>query len=48
MNFEFDKDKLLILLLITDLIFILLHNLRLYTGLLNSSQYLLTRDRGYA
>jgi hypothetical protein len=48
MKFEFEKDKLLVLLLITDLAFILLHILNLYTVLLNSSLYMLTRDRGYA
>jgi len=48
MKFEFEKDKLLVLLLITDFVFIILHILNLYTGLLNSSLYLLTRDRGYA
>ena len=48
MNLEFEKDKLLVLLLITDFVFIILHILNLYTGLLNSSLYMLTRDRGYA
>ena len=48
MKFEFEKDKLLVLLLITDFVFIILHILNLYTGLLNSSLYMLTRDRGYA
>ena len=48
MKIILEKDKLLVLLLITDLIFILLHILNVYTGLLNSSYYLLYRDRGYA
>jgi hypothetical protein len=48
MKLEFENDKLLILLVITDFVFIILHILNLYTGLLNSSLYLLTRDRGYA
>ncbi|MBW6466103.1 MAG: hypothetical protein K0B06_06335 [Brevefilum sp.] len=48
MKLDLEKDKLLVLLLITDLAFIILHSLNLYTGLLNSSLYLLTRDRGYA
>ena len=48
MNLEFEKDKLLVLLLITDFVFIILHILNLYTGLLNNRLYLLTRDRGYA
>jgi hypothetical protein len=48
MKFDYEKDKLLVLLVITDFVFIILHILNLYTGLLNSSLYLLTRDRGYA
>ncbi len=48
MKFDFDKNKLLVLLLITDAVFILLHVLNVYTNLLNSSLYLLSRDRGYA
>ena len=48
MKLNLEKDKLLILLLITDLVFILLHILNVYTGLLNSSYYLLYRDRGFA
>jgi hypothetical protein len=48
MKLELEKDKLLFLLLITDFAFIILHILNLYTGLLNSSLYMLTRDRGYA
>lgn len=48
MEFDLEKDKLLILLLITDLVFILLHILNVYTNLLNSSYYLLSRDRGFA
>jgi hypothetical protein len=47
MKFDYEKDKLLVLLLITDFVFIILHILNLYTGLLNSSLYMLTRDRGY-
>ncbi|MDW7755960.1 MAG: hypothetical protein SCH68_12435 [Brevefilum sp.] len=48
MKFDLEKDKLLVLLLITDLAFILLHILNVYTDLLNSSLYLLSRDRGFA
>lgn len=48
MKLNLEKDKLLVLLLITDLVFIFLHILNVYTGLLNSSYYLLYRDRGYA
>jgi hypothetical protein len=48
MKFDLEKDKLLVLLLITDLVFILLHILNVYTSLLDSSLYLLSRDRGYA
>jgi hypothetical protein len=48
MNLEFEKDKLMILLLITDFVLIILHILNLYTGILNNRLYLLTRDRGYA
>lgn len=48
MKFNLEKDKLLVLLLITDVAFILLHILNVYTGLLNNSYYLLYRDRGFA
>ena len=48
MKLDLEKDKLLVLLLITDLVFVLLHILNVYTGLLNSSLYMLSRDRGYA
>lgn len=48
MKINLEKDKLLMLLLITDLAFILLHILNANTSLLNSSLYMLFRDRGYA
>jgi hypothetical protein len=48
MKFDLEKDKLLILLLIADGVFILLYIVYLYTELLPSSLYSLTRDRGYA
>lgn len=48
MVFDLEKNKLLALLLLTDLVFILLHILYSYTGLLPSSLYSLARDRGYA
>ena len=43
-----EKTKLLIVLLAADLAFIVLHVLHVYTGLLPSSLYSLSRDRGFA
>ena len=48
MKFDLEKDKLLILLVITDLVFVFLHILYVYTDLLPSSLYSLSRDRGYS
>lgn len=47
-KFDFEKDKLLILLLAGDLIFLLLHILYVFTILLPSSYFSLSRDRSYA
>ena len=46
MKLELEEDKLLLLLLLTDVVFIIFLILNLYTGLLNSSLYLIIRDRG--
>lgn len=43
-----EKHKVLVVLLTSDIAFILLHILYVYTGLLPSSLYSLARDRGYA
>ena len=43
-----EKYKLLIILIFTDLVFILIHMINVHTDLLNSSLYLLSRDRGFA
>jgi hypothetical protein len=48
MKFDFEKYKLLILFILADLSFIILHILHVYTGLLPDSLYSLSRDRGYA
>jgi hypothetical protein len=48
MKFDLEKNKLLVVLLLTDLVFIILHVLHVDTGLLNDSLYSLSRDRGYA
>jgi len=48
MKSGYQKYKLLILLIFTDLVFILFHILNVRTRLLNSSLYLLSRDRGFA
>ena len=47
MKFEYERDKILVLLLITDAIFVLFHILNVYTDLLSSSLYSLKRDQGY-
>lgn len=48
MKFDIEKAKLLILLIITDLVFVFLHILFMYTDLVSNSNYALYRDRGYA
>jgi hypothetical protein len=48
MKFEIEKYKLLILLIFTDIVFVVMHILYLNTDLLPSSLYSLSRDRGYA
>lgn len=48
MKFDLEKDKLLFLLIFTDLAFVVLHILYVYTNLLSSSLYSLSRDRGFA
>jgi hypothetical protein len=48
MKFELEKDKLLLLLILTDLGFILLHILHTYTPLFMDPLFSLERDRGYA
>jgi hypothetical protein len=45
---DLENVKLLILLVFTDLVFVLLHILHVNTDLLSSSLYSLSRDRGYA
>jgi hypothetical protein len=47
MKLNFEKNKLLGLLLLADLAFIFLHILHVYTSLLPSTYYSLARDRGY-
>jgi hypothetical protein len=47
-KFNLEKDKLLLLLVLTDMVFVILHILHIYTDLLSSSLYSLSRDRGYA
>jgi hypothetical protein len=44
----FEKDKLLLLLLLTDFVFLILHILYIYTGLLPNNYFSLARDQGYA
>ena len=46
-KFDFEKDKLLILLVLTDLVFILLHILHTYTGLLPGDFFSIDKDGGY-
>jgi hypothetical protein len=48
MKFNFEKDKLIILLLITDGMFILLHILFMYTDFITNFIFALWRDRGPA
>lgn len=48
MKFDLGKYKLLLLLLLADVAFIILHILYRYTDLLPDSLYSLSRDRGYA
>jgi hypothetical protein len=48
MKFDLEKYKLLLLLLIADIVFIILHIVYRYTDLLPSSLFSLSRDRGYA
>jgi hypothetical protein len=48
MKIDLEKDKLLFLLILTDLVFILLHIIHIFTALLPSSLYSLAMDRGYA
>jgi hypothetical protein len=45
---DFAKNKLLFLLLTTDLVFVLLHLAYTQTSLLSDSMFSLARDRGYA
>jgi hypothetical protein len=47
-KFDLEKEKLLVLLILTDLVFVILHILSVNTNLLSSSLYSLSRDRGYA
>ncbi|MBE0411038.1 MAG: hypothetical protein IBX69_15060 [Anaerolineales bacterium] len=47
LKLNLEKDKLLFLLILTDLVFILLHVIHVYTPLLPSSLYSLALDRGY-
>ena len=50
MKFEIDRhpDRLLILLIITDIIFIILHIFHYYTGILNDGGWNIQRERGFA
>jgi len=48
MKFDLGKDKLLILLISADLVFVFLHILHVDTDLLPSNRFSLSRDRGYA
>lgn len=48
MRISFQKDKILFLLIITDIVFIILHILFLSTNLLDSPRFLLTMDLGFA
>jgi hypothetical protein len=48
MKFNFEKDKLIILLLITDLAFILFHLLFMYTEVITNYIFAIWRDRGPA
>ena len=48
MKFDLRRHKLLFLLLLADLVFILLHCIYVFTDLLDTSLYSLSRDRGYA
>ncbi len=48
MKTAFEKYLLLILLIIADLVFVLLHILHVYTELLPTSLYSLTKERGYS
>jgi hypothetical protein len=48
MKFDLEKNKLIFLLIFTDLVFIILHILYINTNLLATSLYSLSRDRGYA
>lgn len=48
MKFSFQKYKFLLLLLITDIAFIILHILFLSTNLLDSPRFLITLDQGFA
>jgi hypothetical protein len=48
MKFELEKDKLLVLFIITDIVFVVLHFLYMNTDLLASNLYSLSLDRGYA
>ena len=47
-KFDLEKDKLLILLLAGDLVFLLLHILHVFTLLLPVTYFSLSRDRSYA
>lgn len=48
MKFDLEKNKLLVLLVLADLAFVLLHILYVYTPLLPDGAYSLSRDRGFA
>jgi hypothetical protein len=48
MKLNFEKDKLIILLLITDLFFVILHILFMYTDLITNYIFAIWRDRGPA
>jgi hypothetical protein len=48
MKLDFEKHRLLILLLIGDLLFIILHVIHAYTNRLPDSLYSLVQDRGFA
>lgn len=48
MKFDLEKEKLLVLLLATDLAFIILYIIHTYTSLLPSELYSISLDRGYA
>lgn len=48
MKFSYERDKLIVLLLIADLAFILLHILFMYTDLITNFIFVIWRDRGPA